>query len=131
MLSLGAGSHIEAEIKRPWPLPPSLLQMFQRHVASISEACCKRLFKMFHLFQTMLQEFFIWMLHMFHTHVVSVCFKCFIFLRRMLHSSVSCCKCFVFQRYVQRVIGGTAQEPWEGARQAGRRQMGRMARLES
>ena len=63
MLSLGAGSHIEAEIKRPWPLPPSLLQMYVSSVsdvirgmlqvfymdvakldcdvASVSEACCK------------------------------------------------------------------------------------------
>jgi hypothetical protein len=35
----------------------------------------------------------------------SVYFKCFICFRRMLRSSVKCCKCFVFQRYVQRVIG--------------------------
>jgi hypothetical protein len=32
---------------------------------------------------------FIWMLHMFHTHVSSVYSKCFICFRRMLHPSVS------------------------------------------
>jgi hypothetical protein len=41
----------------------------------------------------------------FTTHVASICFKCFMCFRHMLHSSVSCCKCFMFQRYVQRVIG--------------------------
>jgi hypothetical protein len=30
---------------------------------------------------------------MFHTNVASVCPKCFICLKCMLHSSVSCCKC--------------------------------------
>jgi hypothetical protein len=76
-LPLGAGSHFEAGINRPWPLPPPppmlqtyvssvldcircMLQMFHMDiakvdqdvasVASVSEACCKRLFKMFHLF---------------------------------------------------------------------------------
>jgi hypothetical protein len=90
------------------------------YVASVSEACCKCLFKMFICFQAyvaivsyldvayvfthMLQQyvlnvsvlccnFFIWMLHMFHTHVARVYPKCFIYFKCMLHSSVSCCKC--------------------------------------
>jgi hypothetical protein len=38
------------------------------YVASLLDACCKRLFKMFHLFSNVcLQAFFIWMFHMFHT----------------------------------------------------------------
>jgi hypothetical protein len=49
---------------------------------------------------------------MFHTYIASVCSKCSICFRLMLHSSVSCCKCFVFQRYVQRVVG--AQPGTEG-----------------
>jgi hypothetical protein len=47
-----------------------------QNIASISEAYCKPLFKMFHLFQTMLQVFFIWMLHIFHTYVARVYSKC-------------------------------------------------------
>jgi hypothetical protein len=42
---------------------------------------------------------------MFHGYVASVYSKCFIWFRFMLHSSVSCGKCFVFQRYAQRVMG--------------------------
>jgi hypothetical protein len=57
-------------------------------------------------------------LHMFHTHVVSVCSKCFICFRHMLHS-FSCCKCFIFQRYVQRVIS-----PWPGHQGKGRDEPG-------
>jgi hypothetical protein len=76
-LPLSAGSHFEARINRPWPLPPSMLQMYVSSVsniirgmlqvfhmnvakvdrdvayfASVSKVCCKRLFKIFHLFQT-------------------------------------------------------------------------------
>jgi hypothetical protein len=42
---------------------------------------------------------------MLRTHIASVCYKCFICFRCTLHSSVSYCKCFVFQKYVQRVMG--------------------------
>ena len=34
------------------------LEVFQRHVASVSEACCMRLLKMFHLFQTYVASVF-------------------------------------------------------------------------
>jgi hypothetical protein len=57
-----------------------ILPVFQRHVASVSEACYKRLFKIFHLFQTYVASVLIWMLHMFHTYVARVgskCFSCF------------------------------------------------------
>jgi hypothetical protein len=47
------------------------------YVASVSESCCKRLFKIFHLFQTYVASIFIWMLHMFHNYVARVCSKCF------------------------------------------------------
>jgi len=47
------------------------------YAASVSEACCKRLFKVFHLFQTYVASVLIWMLHMFHTYVARVCSKCF------------------------------------------------------
>jgi hypothetical protein len=78
------------------------------YFASISEEYCKRLFKMYHLFQMyvavsvlygcyiyfthMLQIFFISMLHMFHTHVASIlsgyCI-CFIHMSQQYVSSVS------------------------------------------
>jgi hypothetical protein len=91
------------------------------HVAYLqvfSEVCCKRLLKMFHLFRMYVTasvlfgcciclhtycKCFIWMLHIFHTHVASVlsrcctyfhtyvatlCFKCFICVKRMLHPNV-------------------------------------------
>jgi hypothetical protein len=67
---------------------------------------------------------------MFHTHVASVCSKCCIRFRRLLHSSIfHVCKCFVFQRYVQRIMGarperrgkGTASRgPGDGVRDAPR-----------
>jgi hypothetical protein len=97
------------------------------YVASVSEACCKRLFKMFHLFSDVCCKRFyldvayvshtyvvrvwfkmfqlfqsyvaisvfmlqvvIWILHMFHIYVASICSKYFIHFRRTLHPSVSC-----------------------------------------
>jgi len=38
------------------------------------------------------------------THI-RVFSKYFIYSRFMVHSSVSCCKCFMFESYVQRVMG--------------------------
>jgi hypothetical protein len=53
--------------------------------ASVSEICCKRLFKMFCMFQTYIASVFISMLHMFrYAYVASVYSKCFIYFRRML-----------------------------------------------
>ena len=76
-----------------------MLQEYVRNVSVVLVLCCNRCF---HVASC---NCFIWMLHMFQTHVASVCSKYFICFRHMLHSSVSCCKCFVFQRYVQRVMG--------------------------
>ena len=45
--------------------------------ASVSDACFKHLFKVFHLFQTYVASVLIWMLHTFHTYVARVCSKCF------------------------------------------------------
>jgi hypothetical protein len=47
------------------------------YVASVSDACCKRLFEMFHLFHTYIVSVFIWILYMFYTCLVRVCSKCF------------------------------------------------------
>ena len=56
---------------------------------------------------------------MFHTHVASVCSKYLICFRRMLHTSVSRCKCFVFQRYVQRVMGARPERQGKGCGEPG------------
>ena len=69
-----------------------MLQVFQRHVASVSKACCKRLFKMFYLFQTYVSSVLIWMLHMFHTYMSQE------YVRNISTVSVLCCnKCFMLQ----------------------------------
>jgi hypothetical protein len=47
------------------------------YVASVSEACCKHLFKVFHLFQMYAADVLIWMLHRFQQYVARVCSKCF------------------------------------------------------
>jgi hypothetical protein len=57
--------------------------------------CCKRLFKIFHLFQTYVASVFIWMLQLLYIYVASVCCKCFTYLRYMLQ------KCFMLQ-YINR-----------------------------
>ena len=84
-----------------------MLQVFHKHVESVCSTCFQ-LFQSYvaiSVFHVVSYKCFIWMLHMFDTHVASVCSKYFICFKRMLHSSVSCCKCFVFQRYAQRVMG--------------------------
>jgi hypothetical protein len=75
------------------------------YVASVSQACCKHLFKMFHLFQTYVASVSIWMLYMFHTYMsqeyvrnvstVSAlyCKKCFHVVR---------CKCFIWMLHMFR-----------------------------
>jgi hypothetical protein len=50
------------------------------YVAIIVNLCCKRLFSLFHLFfHIYVVSVFIWMLHMFHTYVVSVLFRCYVY----------------------------------------------------
>ena len=71
-----------------------MLQMCLFDVAYVSHICCKC---------------FIWMLHMFHTYGVSVCSKYFICFILMLHSSVLCCKYFVFLEVCSQSHEGTAR----------------------
>ena len=113
-----------------------MLQVFQRHVASVCSKC-------FICFRHMLQAFwfrccicFTYMLQEYVRNVSVVsflcCNKCFYVasykclsrccicfthmlqvyilnvssaFRLMLHLSVLCCKCFMFQRYIHRVMG--------------------------
>ena len=73
-------------------------------VGSLLEACCKRLFKMFHLFSDIcLQAFFIWILHMFHTCCKSMfqwfqLFQCYVavsvFMLQVASVLSGCCICF-------------------------------------
>jgi hypothetical protein len=81
------------------------------YVASVLEACCKRLFKIFHLLQTYVANVLNWMLHMFCTYVARVCSKCFscftlmlqcVFMLQVVSVSFGCCICFthIFQVYV-------------------------------
>jgi hypothetical protein len=62
----------------------------------------------------MLQAFFIWMLHMFHTYVARVCLKCFcclsyvaisVFMLQVASGLSGCCICFthMLQLYVLNV----------------------------
>jgi hypothetical protein len=54
------------------------------YVASVSETCCKCLFKMFHLFQKYVASVLIWMFA-YVSSVSDVCCKCFIWI---------CCVCY-------------------------------------
>jgi hypothetical protein len=65
---------------------------------------------------------FFWMLHMFHTHVVSIYSKCFICFKCMLHSSISCCKCRPSVLVSMRAGRAKPQPPTRGG-VAGRRQL--------
>jgi hypothetical protein len=89
----------------------------------VSYICCKSMFEMFQLFQSCVT------VSVFMLQVASVLFECCICFTNMLqvyvpnisslHSSISCCKCFVFQRYVQRVMW-----VWTGRREKGRGETG-------
>ena len=63
-----------------------MLQQYVPNVLAVSILCCS--ISVFSCY-----NYFIWMLHIFHTHVASVCPKCFICFKCMLDSSVFCCKC--------------------------------------
>jgi hypothetical protein len=56
---------------------------YVRNILAVSVLGCN---KCFHVASF---KCFIWMLDVFHTHVSSVCYKYFIYFRRMLHPSVS------------------------------------------
>jgi hypothetical protein len=125
------------------------------YAVNVSDAYCKHLFKVFYLFQMYIASVLIKMLHMFHTYVARVCSKCFscfiLMFSKCFHvksvlsrcysyftymlqvcvpnissASYLCCKCFMFQRYVHRVMRGPApprarargaasREPTDGA----------------
>jgi hypothetical protein len=126
---LTADSHPRGRNDRPRPISyvanvcfRGMLQAFHMNVAevdrdvaysaSVSEACCKRLFKMFHLFQTYVASILVWMLYMFHTYVARVCSKCFscfqsyvainVFMLQAASVLSKFCICFthMFQVYV-------------------------------
>ena len=69
-----------------------MLQQYILNVSSVSVLCCSKYFNVASC------KCFIWMLHMFHIHVASVCSKCFIYFKRMLHQVFSFCMCFMFSR---------------------------------
>jgi hypothetical protein len=98
----GGDRALRPESDEPAPTPPPIcckcmcqvFQTFQRYIvgvsygccksilgvayiASVSETYCKRLFKIFHLFQSYVASIFIWIFHIFHTYVARVCSKCF------------------------------------------------------
>jgi len=71
------------------------------YAVSVSEACCKRLLKVFLLFQTYVACVLILMLHIFHTYVTRVCskyFSCFIlFWSTQLFHSYDAVSIFIWQ----------------------------------
>jgi hypothetical protein len=72
--------------------------MLQEYVANVSFLCYSKYFFMLQVFCLDV------MLDMFHT-CCKYMFQMFYALQTYVALSVSCCKCFVFQRYVQRVMG--------------------------
>jgi hypothetical protein len=79
------------------------------YVASVSEACCKRWFKMFYLFQTYVASvFYLDVAHVSQEYVQNIlvlccnkCFhvvicKCFIWMLHIFHThgAIVCSKCF-------------------------------------
>jgi hypothetical protein len=82
--------------------------------AIVSKACCKRLFKVFRLFQMCVVSFFIWMLHMFHTYVAKSIFQMFSAVSFLCYSKCfyiasvlsRCCICltYMLQVYIPNVL---------------------------
>jgi hypothetical protein len=93
-------------------------ERFYLDIAYVSHLCYKSLFEMFHIFQSYVAicKYFIWMLHMFHTHIVIVCYKCFICFSRMLHPSVLYFRGREFWGIWPRRQGMGRGEPWAGGR---------------
>jgi hypothetical protein len=58
------------------------------YVASVSYECCKRLFKIFHLFQTYVERVLIWMFYIFHTYAARECFQSIIYFLSYIATSV-------------------------------------------
>jgi hypothetical protein len=124
------------------------------YVASVLEACCKRLFKMFHLFQTYVASVF----YLDAAYVSHLCCESMFEMFQLFQSYVAIsvisgyCVCFIhlFQLYVPNVSsalivcciqvfhvseveshGGMAWAPQDGARQAVGRWSGHAAHLGS
>jgi hypothetical protein len=91
-----------------------VFQKFVQNISSIPDVCCKRsdldvayvshicYNYMFQMFQSYLSvsdfhvaSVFIWMLHIFHTYVATVCSRWFICFIHILSSSVSYSTCFM------------------------------------
>jgi hypothetical protein len=100
------GDILEEFVQNISSIPDVCCKCFDPEVAYVSHICCNNsIFQMLHLFQSSVAAS-VFMLQVvsvisgccicFHTYVESVCFKYFIYFRRILHSSVSCCTCFVF-----------------------------------
>jgi hypothetical protein len=63
------------------------------HIASVSEVCCKSLFKMYHLFEMYVENILSGCCICYKGHVASVCSKYFIRFSRMLQLFLSeCCR---------------------------------------
>jgi hypothetical protein len=110
-----------------------MFRLFQTYVASVpiwmlhifhTYVATKYLSNVSTIFSLMLQymfsccklQVFYLVLHMFDTHVTSVCSRCFIRFIRMLHSSVSCC---LESQGVRGIDGGTTRAQENGPRRAG------------
>jgi hypothetical protein len=95
-----------------------MLQAFWSKCCICFTQCCNSMFQMFHLFQSsvavsvMLQVASVvtGCCICFHTCVATVCSRCFICFRRMLHSNVLCCTCFI----VFGELGGIGEWWWHG-----------------
>ena len=72
-----------------------MFQLFRTYVASVSEACCKSLFKMFHLFPDVCCNHFDLDVAYVFTHILQQYIpKYFICFSLLLQQVFSCCKCF-------------------------------------
>jgi hypothetical protein len=93
-----------------------MLQEYIQNVSVVSVLCCNK------CFHVAICKCFIWMLHMFHTHIVIICSKCFICFSSMLLLSISC----VIGREAWgarpgcRGMGATSHGPAVGAHRAHR-----------
>jgi hypothetical protein len=90
---------LQAFIQNISSVPDLCCKCFDLDVTYISHICCNSIFQIFHLFDLLLQQMFLCCklqvfyldVAYFHTYVTSLCYRCFIYFRHMLHSSVSCC----------------------------------------
>ena len=96
--------HVASFVQNVFSVPNVCCKRFDLDVAYVSHICSNSMFKMFHLFQPYIAAS-VFMLQV--ASVLSGCCICFTHMlqvyvlniscvfRRMLHSSVSCCKCLI------------------------------------